>query len=115
MKLNVILGSTVLSATLNDSHAARDFAAMMPLDLHLSDYHGVEKVSDLPRRLATTGAPGRYDPRRGDITLYAPWGNLALFYEDAPAAAGLVPLGRFDGPVMALRNANTVRFEVAAD
>jgi hypothetical protein len=33
---------------------------------------------------------------RGDITYYAPWGNLALFYRDFPYSNGLIRLGTLD-------------------
>ena len=38
----------------------------------------------------------------GDITYYAPWGNLAIFYKDAGYARGLVKLGRLDSGIEAL-------------
>jgi hypothetical protein len=37
--------------------------------------------------------PAGYDPSVGELTLYAPWGNLAFFYRDHGYARGLVPLG----------------------
>ena len=52
-----------------------------------------EKISDLQRKLDTTDVPEGYDPSAGDLTLYAPWGNLAFFYRDHGYARGLVPLG----------------------
>lgn len=101
-RIIVIVDGDALSATLDDTPAGRDFAAFLPLDLTLSDYHGTEKIADLPRALDTTGAPARYAARPGDITLYSPWGNLAIFYRPFAAAAGLVRLGAFDGPIDAL-------------
>ncbi|WP_135502244.1 cyclophilin-like fold protein [Roseovarius aestuariivivens] len=77
--IRVIVGDETLTATLDATHVAQDFAALLPLDLTLSDYHGIEKVADLPRALDTTGAPDSYEPKAGDITLYVPWGNLAIF------------------------------------
>ena len=74
-KITVTVGETQLQATLDDTPAGRDFAAMLPLELRLSDYHGIEKVADLPRKLDTTDAPARYAAKAGDITLYAPWGK----------------------------------------
>ncbi|MEZ4385335.1 MAG: cyclophilin-like fold protein, partial [Nannocystaceae bacterium] len=50
-----------LSATLVDSAATRDLLALLPLTLHLRDYAGTEKVSELPRRLSTEGAPAGVD------------------------------------------------------
>jgi hypothetical protein len=50
----------------------RDFAALLPLELSVSDYHGIEKVADLQRELDTTDAPDSYEPKPGDITVYVP-------------------------------------------
>ena len=66
------------------------------LTLTLADYAATEKVSDLPRKLATAGAPAGTAASAGDITYYAPWGNLALFYRSFGYAAGLARLGRID-------------------
>ena len=88
---------------------------MLPLELELSDFHGIEKIADLPRRLDTSGAPARYAPQTGDITVYLPWGNLAIFYKPFQAADGLVRLGAFDQPIDVLRDADgaSVRVERA--
>lgn len=114
-RIHVVLGDEVLSATLDDTPAGRDFAALLPVELTLTDYHGIEKVADLPRKLETTGAPASYKPEAGDITLYAPWGNLAIFYKPFQSARGLVRLGAFDGSITALIRSGDipVRIEVA--
>ncbi|OOY22828.1 hypothetical protein BMI91_18710 [Thioclava sediminum] len=111
--ITVTAGETVLTATLDDTPAGRDFAALMPLELTLRDYHGIEKIADLPRKLDTTGAPRSYEPKTGDITLYAPWGNLAIFYKPFANSPDLVRLGAFDGSLEALMSNPTVRFERA--
>lgn len=113
--IRVIVGETVLNATLDDSPAGQDFAALLPLDLTLSDYHGIEKVADLPRKLNTDGMPRSYAASTGDITYYAPWGNLAIFYKPFPSASGLVRLGAFDDPIdTLLKDGKTpVRIEAA--
>ncbi|MEV0599893.1 cyclophilin-like fold protein [Streptomyces sp. NPDC050315] len=95
MKIRITVGDTAYDATLNDSAASRDFAAQLPLKLTLSDYAGTEKVSDLPEKLSTTGAPAGTAAKAGDLTYYAPWGNLAIFYKDFGHSAGLVKLGQF--------------------
>ena len=69
----------------------------------MKDFAGREKISgSLSKVLDQRGAPAGHDPSVGDITYYAPWGNLALFYRDASYAKGLVRLGRFDGDIAAL-------------
>ncbi|MCE7029586.1 cyclophilin-like fold protein [Jiella avicenniae] len=104
MKIRIVAGETILSATLDDSAAARDFASLLPMQLILKDYASTEKIADLPRKLDVGDAPRSYEPAKGDITYYAPWGNLAIFYRDFSDSAGLVRLGSFDGAIDALRN-----------
>ncbi|WOP15093.1 cyclophilin-like fold protein [Ottowia sp. SB7-C50] len=114
LRLNIAIDDQPFAAALADSPAARAFAAQLPLFLTLQDYEGTEKIAALADRLpAEPGAA--HTARPGDITYYAPWGNLALFYGNGPSApSGLVYLGRFDGDVIAaLRGATRLRIEHA--
>ena len=103
MKIRIVINGTALPATLDDNSASRDFIAQLPLELTLKDYNSTEKIADLPSRLSTSGVPEGIDPDVGDITYFAPWGNLALFYRDFGYAKGLVRLGRIEGGLEALR------------
>lgn len=96
MKIKLSSGKTVLTAVMLDNPTSHDFMSMLPLTLPFKDYAGTEKISDLPRKLSTQDAPPGSDPSEGDITLYAPWGNLAIFYKDFGYASGLIILGRID-------------------
>jgi len=113
-RIFVTVGNETLSATLDDTPAGRDFAALLPLELSLSDYHATEKVADLPRKLDTSDAPASYSPKTGDITYYAPWGNLAIFYEPFRTSSGLVRIGAFDGPIDALLQDGTIPIRIEA-
>jgi hypothetical protein len=112
MKIRMTIDGTPVAATLDDSEAARDFASLLPLTLTLEDYASTEKVAYLPRKLATAGAPKGTDPDVGDITYYAPWGNLALFYRDFGYSAGLVKLGRLDGGVEILQRGGALEARI---
>jgi hypothetical protein len=57
MKIRITIEGTPVTATLEDNATARDFASLLPLKLTLKDYASTEKISDLPRRLSTEGAP----------------------------------------------------------
>lgn len=103
MKIQLTIDGTTVTATLNDSETAREFAALLPLSLTLKDYAATEKISDLPKKLSTTGAPDGYKPSAGDITYYAPWGNLALFHKEFNYSTGLVSLGKFDSGAEVLK------------
>jgi hypothetical protein len=112
MKIQLTVGATVLTATLLDNPTARDFAALLPLTLTLTDYASTEKVSDLPRRLSTKGAPSGATPTVGDIAYYAPWGNLALYYQDFSHSNGLILLGKLDGGIEVLRAAGPLDVKI---
>lgn len=100
----------VLVVNLEENAATASLVASLPVTLEFEDYSRTEKVSPpLNRRLATTGAPGGYQPTIGDLCFYAPWGNLCFFYRDFAFAQGLISLGKvvsgmeylkqFEGPV----------------
>ena len=99
MKIHIVMKESVVEATLENSRARQDFVSLLPLELTLSDYHGTEKIADLPARLSTDGAPEGVTPETGDIAYFAPWGNLAIFYRDFRYSPGLVRLGRIEGNV----------------
>ena len=57
MKIRLELDGAAIAATLIDSKTTQDFLSLLPLTLTLEDYAGTEKISYLPRRLSTEGAP----------------------------------------------------------
>jgi hypothetical protein len=114
VNIRLTVEGRVVHATLNDSAAARDFASILPLTLNLSDFHESERIAGLPRRLSTADAPESADPQAGDLAFYAPWGNLAVYYHDAPPASGVVVLGHLaDGGADVLATADQVTIELA--
>lgn len=102
MKIRLTTNGKSMTATLIDSPTTRDFIALLPMTLKLDDYASTEKIAYLPKKLTTQDAPTGVDPAVGDITYYAPWGNLAIFYRDFGYSTGLIKLGRFDTGVEAL-------------
>ena len=102
MKIRLTINGKVITATLIDNATAKDFVFLLPMTLTLEDYEATEKISYLPRKLSTAGAPTGSDPSVGDITYYAPWGNLAIFYKDFGYSRGLIQLGRIDSGIEAL-------------
>lgn len=88
LKIRLTVDGEAVEATLLDNATARDFLSLLPLTLTLDDYAATEKISYLPRKLSTAGAPAGFDPAPGDIAYYAPWGNVAIFYNDTGYARG---------------------------
>jgi hypothetical protein len=94
MKIRIRMNGNEITATLIDNATSRDFVSLLPLKLKLEDYGETEKISYLPRKLSTEGAPPGSDPSVGDVNYYAPWGNLAIFRRDFRYSSGLIKLGR---------------------
>jgi hypothetical protein len=99
LKIQIVIGKTVLSATLHNNPTTMDFLSMLPLTLKLEDYAKTEKISYLPRKLSVKDAPSGSDPSPGDISYYSPWGNLAIFYRDFGYSNGLIILGKLDSGI----------------
>ena len=78
---------------LDDNDAARNFYAMLPLELSFEDFNSTEKIATLPDKLALGSSPTSCDPAKGSFTYYIPWGNIAVFYRDFRPSRNLVPLG----------------------
>lgn len=80
MKMNVQIGDTVFTATLEDNVAVREFIEMMkeaPISIDMSDYSGFEKVGPLGRSLTTENQ--QTTTSAGEIVLYS--GNqIVMFY-----------------------------------
>ncbi|WP_424245848.1 hypothetical protein Dip510_000785 [Elusimicrobium posterum] len=101
-KIKITTGETIITANINDSKTGEDFLKLLPLETTLSDYVKKEKIFYLPAKLSTENAPYGIKPTAGDIAYYAPWGNIAIFYKDAPYANGLILIGKIDAGVKKL-------------
>jgi hypothetical protein len=96
MKIRISMNGNEITATLVDNATSRDFVSLLPLKLKLEDYGETEKIGYLPRKLSTEGAPPGSDPSIGDVSYYAPWGDLALFRRDFRYSTGLINLGKIE-------------------
>lgn len=112
MKIHMDVDGEIATATLEDSAASRDFAALLPMSLTLENYAHIERIADLPRKLSIVDAPAGATPRAGDIAYYAPWGNLAIFVGDGRYARGLVRLGRVDTGLPALQRPGPLKVRI---
>jgi hypothetical protein len=92
MRISIEIEGAVVTGTLEDSEAARDFASLLPFE----DYAATEKICDLPKPLSTSGAPAGITPKVGDLAYYAPWGNRAIFHKDFRYSSDLVRLDTLD-------------------
>ncbi len=99
MRVRFTFADQVFAASLDDNPSAREFAAMLPLDLTIEDYADNEKIAHLPRKLSQRDAGPIPGEAPGDLCYYAPWGNLAFFHGGYRYSSGLIRLGRLEGGV----------------
>jgi hypothetical protein len=96
MDIQITIGDQTFAATLQDSPAASDLIAQLPITVAMTDHGGVEKTGPLPRPLSLEGQPEGADPDVGDLGYYAPGNDLVLYYGDQPYFPGIVVLGRMN-------------------
>jgi hypothetical protein len=97
MNIQITIGDQSFGATLQDTAAARDLTAQLPVTVDMVDHGGVEKTGPLPGPLSLEGRPEGADPDVGDVGYYAPGNDLVLYYGDQSSFPGIVVLGRLDG------------------
>ncbi|MBU3074819.1 cyclophilin-like fold protein [Clostridium estertheticum] len=98
-KIKLSFNNEEVIVKMNDNATSRDFLKLLPLTLKFEDYAETEKISYLPKKLLTQGAPAGSDPSIGDLALYAPWGNLAIYHKDSGYASGLIVLGKIESGI----------------
>lgn len=115
LKVNIMVGSRTITATMEDNAAARDFLSRLPLEVTLNDYNNTtEKIFYPDPALTTEGVTRGCAPTPGDITIYAPWGNVAIFCKSWSHSNDLIKIGRIDGDGIGTLNVGgdiTVKFE----
>lgn len=113
--INIIVGDQTITATMEDNGAARDFLSRLPLEVTLENYNsGVEKIFYPDPELSLDDTPRGCDPVPGDITIYEPWGNVAIFCQDWSASNSLIKIGHIDADGINLLQGTesiNVRFE----
>ena len=115
LNINIIVGEQTITATMEDNGAAHDFLSRLPLEITLEDYNnGTEKIFYPDPALSLDDTPRGCEPKAGDITIYEPWGNVAIFCRDWSESNSLIKIGHIDGNGISLLQGTesvNVRFE----
>src|SRR5215218_8950203 len=78
VRIRLIIGDDVATATLEDTAAARDFAAMLPMTIDMHDLFGREKPGRLPRQLSIDRARREFDYQVGELAYWSPGNDIAI-------------------------------------
>lgn len=95
-KAKLTIDGQEFDVTLYNTPAANALYDILPIELTFEDFNGIEKIAYMDNELPIEGEPNEYDPDAGDLCLYAPWGNLSIFYNDFRNSSGLISLGHID-------------------
>lgn len=105
MNLKITVGNRTITATMEDNAAAKDFLSRLPLEVTLNDYNNItEKIFYPSPALTTTGVIRGCAPVPGDITIYVPWNNVAIFCKSWSQSNDLIKIGHIDADGMAALN-----------
>lgn len=98
MKINIKVNNQTLTATMEDNEAAKDFLSRLPLEVTLKDFNNTtEKIFYPDPALKLEGVAGGCAPEPGDITIYEPWNNVAIFCKSWSHSDDLIKIGHIDG------------------
>ena len=88
-------GNEIYGEILN-TQSGKEFLSQLPASLKFEDYNSTEKISYLSKKLSAQGEPEGFTPKKGDISYYVPWGNLAIFYRDFRYSRSLIKIGELN-------------------
>ncbi|MBT2555295.1 cyclophilin-like fold protein [Arthrobacter sp. ISL-5] len=90
--ITVTAGDVVMTATLNDSQVAQDFADTLPVTLPWFRNAGIEYITELSAPMTETG-PFYTDVQPGDIVYYNPLDSITIIYEETSSVPTLTKMG----------------------
>lgn len=96
--MNITVGNHTITATMEDNAAARDLLSRLPMEVTLEDFNNTtEKIFYPNPALNIESVKRGCTPSPGDITIYAPWGNVAIFCKSWSHSNDLIKIGHIDG------------------
>lgn len=111
-KIKLIIDNEEFIVDMYDNPTSRELVARLPLTQTFKDFGGFEKMSVLEEGLTTEGAPEGVTPSAGDFGYYAPWNDIAIFYNNWNYSPGLISLGKVGSGIESCRTSLQVRSKI---
>jgi hypothetical protein len=112
VRITMTVGDRVATATLADTLAGHQLAAVLPITVDLHDRFGQAKSGALPRSVDVAGLAREFHPITGGIYYWPDGrGQLAVFYDalgQAVPPPGLIRLGNIDTGLNAIGSGGDV-------
>ena len=115
MKIQIKTKDAVLTATLSDSEAAREFGSLLPLTLTMNDLFRRREVR-APAETVSEDGKRTHTYEVGDIAYWPPGPDVAIFYRHDGQRIpdpGIVMIGKVDSGVSALNGAGSTNVTIA--
>jgi hypothetical protein len=101
--ITITAGDVVITAALNDSQVAQDFAATLPVTLPWFRNAGIEYITELSAPMTETG-PFYTDVQPGDIVYYNPLDSITIIYEETSSVPTLTKMGEITSDLSVFEN-----------
>ncbi len=95
-KIRLLWEDKEIIFVMENNKTTADFLSRLPMTVVFEDYNNAEKIAYLDNELIKDEEAAGCEPEPGTLALYAPWGNLALFYQSAAYSDDLVLLGNIE-------------------
>ena len=92
MHIKVVSGKYEIIYKLNESQAAKELYAQLPLTIEVEDFSINEKVFYPPQKLSVTDTP-MASGGKGKLAYFEPWGDVVMFYDNFSENSSLFELG----------------------
>lgn len=95
MKIKLSFDNKEVIILVYDNEVSKQFLEFLPASFKFSDFANQEKITDLPKPLNLKNAEKGMIAKAGKMFIYAPWGNVGIFYKDVSNKLdkNLIPLG----------------------
>ncbi|MDO4302165.1 MAG: cyclophilin-like fold protein [Clostridia bacterium] len=112
--IKLIFDDKEILVNLVDNVVTKKLIKELPIVLNFDDYSRIEKIAYIHKKYQIDSTSSPYCPAKGDLMFYAPWGYLALFYNDYIASKDYVMIGKVIAGMMHLDSLKgNVRLEKA--
>lgn len=93
MKIEILSQGETATFQLYETTAAREFYDQLPLELDLSNFRDAQWMFYPPEKLNVKAAEAYHDGKKGELSYYAPWGDVFMLYKDFYAGDEMHRLG----------------------
>lgn len=98
MKIKMSFENKEVIIKMFDNLASKQVIELLPAEFQFSDFAGEEKITNFEKPLTLDNAPRGMVATAGKLFIYAPWGNMGIFYKDHGHIIdkSLIPLGEVE-------------------